>query len=92
MSPWFRAMRGSASSTSLEALRPTRTQSAVTSLRTCTMRPARLRLCEMTSSFKSAPGLRLPVEEDGDHVRGERGEQGDRERDVEVEPEVEPAP
>src|SRR5262249_40909331 len=85
MKPWLSATRGSGKWISLLAARPTRSQSPSTSRFASSGLPPRLRVWVMTSSFK-AP---LPVDEHGDHVHRERRDERDRQRHVDVQPQVE---
>src|SRR5882672_8048261 len=86
ISPWLSETRGSGRWISQLAARPTRSQSPSISRFACSGLPARLRVWVMRRSFK---GALLPVDEHGHHVHRERREQRDRQRDVEVEPQIE---
>ena len=79
-------MRGSARWISQLALRPTRTQSALTVFFDCVIRPSGRGALLDDEKLHAAAS---PVDEHRDDVHDERGEQHEGERHVDVEPELE---
>src|SRR5687768_14883312 len=80
MRPCSRAMRGSGRWISQLAFRPTRTNAASTAFLVVPRAPP----LNTPRSFTR----RSPVDEDRDDVRRERGEERERERHVQVQPEI----